>query len=64
MSNVRAWASASAANPAARSIAALAIGATEARVPQTRLVDVVRMIQDEERKIEAIIVTSRDALPS
>jgi hypothetical protein len=36
-------------------IAAIAIGATEARLPATRLVEVIAMMQDEARKAEAII---------
>ena len=45
-----------------RPIAALAIGATEARLPQTRLVEIIRSMQDEARRIEAMIVSSREAL--
>ena len=47
-----------------RPIAALALGATEARLPGTRLIEIVRMMQDEARKIEAIIASSRDAILS
>lgn len=50
--------------PKKHPIAALAIGATEARLPETRLVDVIAMMKDEARKIEAIIASSREALLS
>lgn len=50
--------------PKGHPIAALAIGATEARLPESRLVDMIRMMRDETRKIEAIIASSRDALLS
>jgi DNA-binding IclR family transcriptional regulator len=50
--------------PKGHPIAALAIGATEARLPESRLVDIVRMMRDEACRIEAMIVSSRDALLS
>lgn len=48
--------------PKGRVIAALAIGATEARLPRDRLTDVVRAMRDEASAIEVTMAASRDAL--
>lgn len=48
--------------PRGRVIAALAIGATEARLPEDRLTDVVRAMRGEASTIEVTMAASRDAL--
>jgi DNA-binding IclR family transcriptional regulator len=48
--------------PKGRPIGALAIGATEARLPEARLADMVASMQAEARSIEASIAGSRAAL--
>ena len=48
--------------PKNRVIAALAIGATEARLPPERLNEVVRMMTNEVKTIEAKISATSDAM--